>query len=109
MPAASRPGSSTIVAAAPPTAMASISRNAPSSGEPSSAEMAAKLPAPPITSERLGGRVLLDEPHGQRGQPAAEGDERRLRADDGAEAERDHRSEEHAGQLDGRRCALARP
>ena len=40
--------------------------------------------------ERLRGSVALDEPHGQRGQPTAEGDERRLRADDGAEAERDH-------------------
>ena len=59
MPAARRPGSSTIVAAAPPTAIASINRNAPSNGEPSSAEMAAKLPAPPMTTSAWAGASRL--------------------------------------------------
>jgi len=45
MPAASRPGSSTSSSVAPPSPDASISRKAPSSGEPSSVLMAAKLPA----------------------------------------------------------------
>ena len=53
--------------------------------------------------QRLGGGVALDEPDDQRRDPAAQGDERRLRADDGAEAERRQRGEEDAGQLDGRR------
>ena len=65
--------------------------------------MAAKLPGAADDRQRLGGRVALDEPDDQRRDPAAQGDERRLRADDGAEAERHHRGEDDAGQLDGRR------
>ena len=48
MPAASRPGTSTTLIMAPPSPAASISRNAPASGDPSSVLMAAKLPAAPI-------------------------------------------------------------
>ena len=44
-PAASSPGSSTRPSVGPPSPEASISRNAPSSGEPSSVLTAAKLPA----------------------------------------------------------------
>ena len=44
-PAASRPGSSTSSSVALLRPAASISRNAPTSGEPSSVLMAAKLPA----------------------------------------------------------------
>ncbi len=48
MPAASKPGTKTTPIMAPPSPAASISRNAPASGDPSSVLMAAKLPAAPI-------------------------------------------------------------
>ena len=48
IPAASSPGSRTSESIAPPSPAASISRNAPSSGEPSRVLMAAKLPAAAI-------------------------------------------------------------
>src|SRR5579875_3677402 len=48
-PEASRPGSSTRPSACPPSPDASISRNAPVSGDPSSVLMAAKLPADATT------------------------------------------------------------
>ena len=49
-PAASRPGSSTSSSIALLSPAASISRNAPTRGEPSSVLMAAKLPAAPSTT-----------------------------------------------------------
>ena len=48
-PAASRPGTSTTPSIAPPSPATSISRNAPTMGDPSSVLIAAKLPAAPIT------------------------------------------------------------
>jgi len=45
VPAASRPGSSTSPSIGPPSPGASISRNAPVMGDPSSVAVAAKLPA----------------------------------------------------------------
>ena len=45
IPAASRPGSSTTPSNGPPSPAASISKNAPVMGDPSSVAMAAKLPA----------------------------------------------------------------
>ena len=50
MPAASRPGTSTSAIIAPPSPEASIRRNAPSRGDPSSELTAAKLPAAPSTA-----------------------------------------------------------
>ena len=58
-PAASSPGTSTSSSMAPPSPEASISRNAPSSGEPSSVLMAAKLPAAATTVAVLGGASRL--------------------------------------------------
>ena len=58
-PAASRPGTSTSSSMAPPSPEASISRNAPSRGEPSSVLMAAKLPAAATTVAVLGGASRL--------------------------------------------------
>src|SRR5271169_2679006 len=58
-PAASRPGTSTSSSMAPASPEASISRNAPSSGEPSSVLMAAKLPAAATTVAVLGGASRL--------------------------------------------------
>ena len=49
MPAVSRPGSSTRPSIGPPSPDASISKNAPVMGDPSSVAMAAKLPAAPST------------------------------------------------------------
>ena len=49
----------------------------------------------------LRGGVVLDEPHDERGDPAAQGDEGRLRADDGPQAERRQGGDEDAPQLDG--------
>ena len=54
-PAASRPGIMTTAIVAPPIPAASMSRNAPTSGEPSSVAIAAKLPAAPITMAAIGG------------------------------------------------------
>ena len=53
-PAASRPGTSTSSSVTPPKPIASISRKAPLSGEPSSVAMAAKLPAAPTTALTCG-------------------------------------------------------
>ncbi len=49
-PAASSPGSSTRLSIWPPSPDASMSRNAPTIGDPSSVLMAAKLPADAITA-----------------------------------------------------------
>ena len=54
-PAASRPGTSTSSSMAPPSPEASIRRKAPSSGDPSSVLMAAKLPAAATTVLVLAG------------------------------------------------------
>ena len=59
MPAASSPGTSTIPISAPPSPPASIIRNAPAIGEPSSVEIAAKLPAAPITTLAIWGASRL--------------------------------------------------
>src|SRR5205085_9126202 len=45
-------------------------------------------------------RVALDQPHGENPESAADRDQRRLWAEDGAEAERGERREYHSGQLD---------
>ena len=58
-PAASSPGTSTSSSMAPPSPEASISRNAPSRGEPSSVLTAAKLPAAATTVAVLGGASFL--------------------------------------------------
>ena len=58
-PAASRPGTRTRPSIGPPRPLASISRNAPSSGEPSSALIAAKLPAAAMTVATCGGESRL--------------------------------------------------
>ena len=55
MPAASRPGTSTSPSIGPPSPDASISRNAPMMGEPSSVLMAAKLPAEARTAAAWSG------------------------------------------------------
>ena len=59
MPDASRPGSITTPIMPPPIPAASISRNAPTSGEPSRVLMAAKLPAAPITTTAISGASRL--------------------------------------------------
>ena len=59
IPAASRPGSMTTPIIPPPMPAASISRNAPTSGEPRSVLMAAKLPAAPITITAISGASVL--------------------------------------------------
>jgi hypothetical protein len=58
-PAASSPGTSTSSSMAPLSPDASISKNAPSKGEPSSVLMAAKLPAAATTVAVLGGASRL--------------------------------------------------
>jgi len=59
MPAASNPGTSTTPRIAPPIPAASISRNAPTIGEPRSVLIAAKLPAAPITAIAIAGASRL--------------------------------------------------
>ena len=54
-PAASKPGISTISMVGPPNPMTSMRRNAPVKGEPSNVAMAAKLPAPPMTTAAMAG------------------------------------------------------
>ena len=58
-PAASSPGASTTLIMPPPMPAASSSRNAPTSGLTSSVEMAAKLPAAPMTSTAWAGASFL--------------------------------------------------
>ena len=99
-PAASRPGTSTSPSMAPPIPDASISRKAPSNGEPNSVLIAAKLPAAATTARGLGRSVPLDEPDGADGRPAAERDQRRLGAQHHAEAQGGECRERHPGKLD---------
>ena len=54
-PAASRPGTRMTPSIGPPRPDTSISRNAPTSGEPSSVLIAAKLPATPLTATAWAG------------------------------------------------------
>ena len=58
-PAASRPGTSTSSNIGPPTPIISISRNAPTNGEPRSVAIAAKLPAAPMTTVAWAGASRL--------------------------------------------------
>ena len=79
-PAASRPGTSTTPSIGPPSPAASISRNAPTSGEPRSVLIAAKLPAAPITATAFAGASFLRRWIGEDAQSAPDRDQRRLRA-----------------------------
>ena len=69
-PAASRPGTSTSSSVAPPSPDASISRNAPSSGEPSSVLMEAKLPAAATMAVTRSGASRLTSRMAQTPRPA---------------------------------------
>jgi len=55
MPEASRPGSATKLSVIPPIPAASMIKNAPSTGEPSSVLIAAKLPADAMIVRAIGG------------------------------------------------------
>ena len=59
MPAARRPGTSTISIITPPNPIISMSRKAPTRGEPRSVAIAAKLPAAPMTRAAWGGESRL--------------------------------------------------
>ena len=59
MPDASRPGTSSTLSIPPPIPETSISKKAPTIGEPSRVEMAAKLPEAPMTSAAIGGASRL--------------------------------------------------
>ena len=106
-PAASRPGRSTSPSIAPPRPEASSSRKAPSSGEPSSELIAAKLPVAAMTFATVGLRVARRQADGQDAEAAAHRDQRRLGAEHRAERQRRERGEQHAGELD--RAAARRP
>ena len=99
MPAASSPGTSTSSSVAPPSPDASISRNAPSSGEPSSVLMAAKLPAAATTAFVRSGASRLTSRIAQIAEPAAQRDQRCLRPEHHAQAQRGQCGQHHAGQL----------
>ncbi len=58
-PAASRPGSATRLRVAPAIPAASMIRNAPRSGDPSSVLIAAKLPADAMIVTAIGGASFL--------------------------------------------------
>ena len=59
MPAASKPGTRTTPMSGPPSPAASMSRKAPTIGDPSSVAMAAKLPAAPMTTTAIAGASFL--------------------------------------------------
>ena len=99
MPEASSPGSATRLSVTPPMPATSMIRNAPSSGEPSRVLIAAKLPADAMIVRAIGGASFFEQVHGQRGESAADGDQRRLGAEDRAQAQRGQRGEDDAGQL----------
>ncbi len=63
--------------------------------------MAAKLPAPAMTAIAMGGRVARQELDGQRAEPAAQEDQRRLGAEDDAEGQGGQGGEEDAGPWEG--------
>ena len=67
--------------------------------------IAAKLPAAPTTASAWAGMSRLEQPDSASGQAAAEGDQRGLRAEHGAERQGGQRGEQDAGQLGRRRCA----
>ena len=101
MPAASRPGISTSSIMVPPSPVASISRNAPVSGEPSRVAMAAKLPAAATTVWVRAGASRLASRTAKTPEPSAQGDQRGLGAEDHAQAQGREGGEHDAGQLDG--------
>ena len=101
-PATRRPGASTISMVCPPNPMISISKKAPTRGEPSSVAMAAKLPAAPMTTAAIGGAVLLDQVDGQDAEPAPDGDQGRLGSEHHTEAERGKGRRNDSEQVHGR-------
>ena len=101
-PAASRPGTSTTPSIGPPSPAASRSRNAPMIGEPRSELIAAKLPAAAITVAAWSGASRDGQVHGQHAEPAPDQDQRRLRPEHDAEAQRREGGEQHARKLRGR-------
>ena len=107
IPAASRPGSSTTPSIGPPSPAASISRNAPVMGDPSSEATAAKLPAPASTATPWAGTLAPPGgAGGQHGQAAAQGDQWHLGAEHGAEDQGRQRREDDPGKLNRGRRAM---
>ena len=100
-PAASRPGTSTRPSIGPPSPDASSSRNAPTSGEPSSELIAAKLPVAPITAAAVAARPRRAVAR-QHAEPAADRDQRRLRAEHHAQRRAWRARRADARELDGR-------
>ena len=105
MPAASSPGSITSSSAAPPIPDASISRNAPIIGEPSSVLIAAKLPADATTTFALSGASRLASRTAQTPSPPPRAISGASGPSTIAEAQGRQGSEHDAGQLARRRSA----
>ena len=80
--------------------MASISSTAAISGDSKMNEIAAKAPQAAIQSHDVVGSVSAHEPNRQDREPAAQGEERRLRTEDEAETERGARGQQHTGKFD---------
>ena len=74
-------------------------RNAPSRGEPSRVLIAAKLPAEAMIVSAIGGASFLTRCTVRAAEAAADGDQRCLRPEHGAEAQRGQRGQDDAGQL----------
>ena len=71
-------------------------------GDPSNVAMAAKLPAPPMTTAAIAGRVSLDQVDCQDAEPTPDGDQRRFRAEHHAEAEGGEGRNDDTEQIDRR-------
>ena len=99
MPDASRPGNATRLSVAPPIPAASMIRNAPRMGEPSSVLMAAKLPADAMMVRAIGGASFFTRCTASAARPppiaikGASGPEYR------AQAQRAERGEDDADQF----------
>ncbi len=97
-PLDSSAGSMTAKSCGPPTPATSISSTAATSGLPKIAAMAAAAPAAPSSAAALRRRGGAHEVAEEQGQAAAEGDQRGLGAEYGAQRQARQRGDDHARQ-----------
>ena len=101
MPADIRPGSKISGSIGPPRPAASMRIIAPMTGRAEDRGDRGERRGCGEHCHDLVGRILLDQPHGEDRQAAAEGDERGFWTQDEAESERGQRGKQDARQFDG--------
>ena len=99
MPAASRPGRSTTLIVVPARPAASMSRKAPVIGRAEQGRDGREAAGARDHPDRGLGCVLLHQPHREHAEAAADGDQGRLRPEDGSQAQGRQRGHDDAGQV----------